>query len=673
MRIRPLFMIEIQEKESNLKKKKQFKKNILFGRRIEYRIHFFAMMIFLSMFLILIQAYVIQIVRADYYAIKLFNQTSKRNSISTLRGVIYDRNYEILVGNKQRINLILKKTSQTDLDILSKKIISTFEIETSNMTTDELKQAYIFFLNKEKSGASQSVSNLETNYEEVSDKQINQITEYQKKYFIIYQLLENENHIIKENLTKQEVAIFLEHQFEFENLSLEFDWDREYDDKFQLRSLLGKVSRSSFGIHKENLLEYLAKGYHQNDKIGVSGLENVYEDLLKGRSFVSSITMDDSGNLVNKVEDEGERGYDLTLALDMNLQVKVEEITQTILEREKENPKRSYFDQIVVVVMNPNNGDVLCMVSMNQTKEGTYYNDASQTYVQSFIPGSVVKGATLYMGLDQGVININEVLIDEPLKLASSPSKASWKNLGAINDIQALALSSNVYMMKIALRLAGTNYVYNGGLSVKKGTFDTMRSYYQSFGLGVLTQADVYNEQIGYIGNDRKDGNILDYAIGQYDTYTALELAQYVSTVANGGKRLKPRIMLEATLPSKKNVVYTNEVTILNILENKEAMERVQQGFRACVVSGLCTSLKDAPVQIAAKTGTAEAYWEMSDEDGTSYMVSSPNNSVVAYAPYENPQLAIACVIPHAWNGKNSQSNLCLEVTNEIVNYVFKE
>ena len=63
----------------------------------------------------------------------------------------------------------------------------------------------------------------------------------------------------------------------------------------------------------------------------------------------------------------------------------------------------------------------------------------------------------------------------------------------------------------------------------------------------------------------------------------------------------------------------------------------------------------------------------MSDEDGTSYMVSSPNNSVVAFAPYENPQLAIACVIPHAWNGKNSQSNLCLEVTNEIVNYVFKE
>ena len=507
------------------------------------------------------------------------------------------------------------------------------------------------------------------------EKQERGLTNDQKEYFMIYKLLQDASYnipsVIKKDISIEEAAVYLEHSHDLAGLSLEFDWEREYPDFVHVRSLLGRVSSSSAGIFEENLKSYLAKGYSLNDKIGVSGVEYVYEDLLKGKKEISVVSMDEKGKLNNQIIEKGQRGYDLTLTLDMNLQNKAEKIAREILEREKNNPRRIYMNQILLVVMNPNNGDILCMVSMNRSDKGEYYNDSSLTYVQSFVPGSVVKGATLYMGLDQGVINPNEIMIDEPLKLANSPSKASWKNLGAIYDIQALALSSNVYMMKIALRLAGTHYAYNGGLFVKEGTFDLLRSYYNSFGLGVLTQADVYHEQIGYIGNDSKDGNILDYVIGQYDTYTVLELAQYVSTIANGGKRLKPRIMLKATLPSKKDVVYTNDVEILNVLENREALERIQQGFRACVTSGLCTALQDESLAIAAKTGTAEAYLQIENKEGQLITVPSPNNSVIAYAPYKDPEIAVACMIPHAWNGSVSQSNLCLEAVKEITEFIF--
>lgn len=672
-------LLIIPKKELKLQKK-AVQNKLPLEKMISYRIRFFAFIIFIVMALILGQAYFIQILNSEYYSIKLFNQTTKKNTSNSLRGIIYDRNGEILVGNRQRLNIVYDGSQKIEIADLTKNIVDSFDIELHEFSEEELNEMVLFF-HKENQGfdvMSGFQLNTDRCLDESSDSRecaLETLTEDQKRYFQIYQILKNAStvytNLIKEDITIEEAAFFLEHRKDFEGLSLEFDWERDYPEEVHLRSLFGRVSSANAGIFEENLLSYLAKGYSQKDKIGVSGLEYVYEDLLKGKKKISSVSMNESGELINQVIETGERGYDLTLALNMKLEKKVEEITQELLERERNNQRRIYMNQILVVVMDPNNGDVLCMVSMNRSSDGSYYNDASQTYVQAFVPGSVVKGATLYMGLDQGVVRPDEVMMDEPLKLANSPSKASWKNLGAINDIQALAFSSNVYMMKIALRIAGTRYVYNGGLTVKDGTFDLMRSYYNSFGLGILTQADVYREQIGYIGDDSKDGNILDYVIGQYDTVTTLELAQYISTIANGGKRLKPRIMLNATLPSQKNVVYTNDVTILNILENQEAIRRVQQGFRACVTDGLCSSLQSAPQQIAAKTGTAEAYLQVENGEGKLITVPSPNNSVIAYAPYETPEVAIACMIPHAWNGEISQSNLCLEVVERITEFIF--
>ena len=115
------------------------------------------------------------------------------------------------------------------------------------------------------------------------------------------------------------------------------------------------------------------------------------------------------------------------------------------------------------------------------------------------------------------------------------------------------------------------------------------------------------------------------------------------------------------------NLIYANKPQILNTLDNTAALKRVQSGFRACVVSGLCkTHLSTLPVTVAAKTGTAENTWDNDPK------VNSPNNSLIAYAPYDKPKIAMACIAPNAWTQK-SQLNICQNISADVIRYYFNE
>jgi cell division protein FtsI/penicillin-binding protein 2 len=273
------------------------------------------------------------------------------------------------------------------------------------------------------------------------------------------------------------------------------------------------------------------------------------------------------------------------------------------------------------------------------------------------------------MGLSEGVVHPGEIILDAPIKLMDTAAKSSWQNLGPITDLQALSLSSNVYMFNIAMRLGGASYVYNGPLNVDVKAFATMRYYYNQFGLGLLTGIDASNEAVGYIGSSTMGGHLLDFAIGQYDTYTNMQLAQYVSTIANNGVRVQPRLVTSAVLSNTDIVSYQNDVKVLNVLENKTIVKRIQQGFRLCVTDGLCSNfIKPLPFTVAAKTGTAEN--SLITPQGE--FVSSPNSTMVAYAPYETPEVAVACSVPNSWNDK-SQTNICQEIIANILTSYFKK
>jgi len=212
-------------------------------------------------------------------------------------------------------------------------------------------------------------------------------------------------------------------------------------------------------------------------------------------------------------------------------------------------------------------------------------------------------------------------------------------------------------MFYIALRMGGEyRYPFPNGSSVSfdRGAFQEMRNYFNQFGLGVKTGIDFPYEATGVVGStsSARAGNLLDLAIGQYDTYTTLQLAQYVSTIANDGYRVRPHFLKEIRLPNNEDEtdlgsVYRSQNTdILNRVDMpKSQIERVQEGFRQVYQAQSGTAnqyFSGVDYKPAGKTGTAESFYV---DDGT--VMTTENRSLIGYAPYDEPEVAFAVIIPY--------------------------
>ena len=143
------------------------------------------------------------------------------------------------------------------------------------------------------------------------------------------------------------------------------------------------------------------------------------------------------------------------------------------------------------------------------------------------------------MALDKGLISRNNFIVDEPLKFMGTPIKKSLATMGNINEFTAIARSSNVYFYKLFLQMANIKYVKDMSLNIPMRFFQEVRNYYEQFGLGTTTGINMENEATGFKGSKNLPGFYLDLANGQYDTYTNLQVAQYISTIANTGSRYK--------------------------------------------------------------------------------------------------------------------------------------
>ena len=277
------------------------------------------------------------------------------------------------------------------------------------------------------------------------------------------------------------------------------------------------------------------------------------------------------------------------------------------------------------------------------------------TFSTSYEAGSTVKLATLLTGYQYGAARLGEVKIDEPIYFRDGRAKSSLFNQNsriAINDIEAIGRSSNVYMFKIAMQLANYNYVRGTGLKIDFDAFNKMRDGYASFGLGTKTGIDLPGEITGSSPepNRKEPGKLLDLAIGQYDTYTPLQLAQYVSTVANGGYRIAPRVLRSVYEPSKDGkefgpLLKQSDPEILNRINNTpEEIDRVKKGMHYTYYGPRGTArdlFKGEAFDAAGKTGTAQtAYYE--GEDRSLWGTQTVSVAHVGFAPYENPEIAHA-------------------------------
>ena len=639
----------------------------------------------------------LQVLNSTYYAEKLAYVSEKTiESTSAPRGRIYDRNNNLLVDNEAVKTIYYKKekgvSAKEEIE-LSYIIAENLDIDYSNLNDDRLKTFYYdnnyeecrkkitdeeWELYEKRKLDDDNIKDLI--YERL-DEEIKQYNELDKEAAYIYYLMNKgysyaEKIIKNENVTEQEYAYISENIDNLKGFNTKLDWERIYLYGDVFKTMLGTVSSNSQGIPSELAEEYLEKGYSLDDRVGISYLEYQYEDYLKGTKATYKLLSDNSYELLS----EGKRGNDIVLTIDINLQKYLEEVLTEEVLAAKNEAGTKYYNRSFAIISDPNSGEILAMggkqVLENENGERYVVDYTPGIVTLPVTPGSVVKGASMMVGYKYGAIDIGTVINDECIKIKDTPEKCSWRTMGYINDIYALQYSSNVYQYKIAISVGKGTYEYNKALSLEEKAFQKYRDMYAEFGLGKKTGIDLPVESLGYMGTSKLPGHLLDFSIGQYDTYTPIQLSQYINTIANSGKRLKPYLLKEVYTASDNDeqfgsLVYKASTTVLGELSVEDKyIDRVREGFSAVVTNGLGYGYMGNYTNSAGKTGTSQSFID-TDGDGT-VDTETITSSFVGYSPSDNPQMSIVVVSPDISIPDASQSMVTKRISAKLVNKFFE-
>lgn len=597
------------------------------------------------------------------------------------RGEIYDRNGNLLVGNKQSKDLIyLNDGNMSDSAEwkLAQKIADNIN---TDYKKDSLKEVdYKDFIIREDydeiysrlpddEKAEMDSTKLEEDLRNVVNQNDinNLIDKYGEEAIYVRIKMDGSSPqspaLIASNLSTDEVYYIQSQLGNMGGCFIINSWVRTYPYDNTLRTFLGSVG----DIPKQDMKKYQAMGYGNNDQVGTSYLEEELEPILKPISQEIEVYYDDNGNIKNyKDKTSGSPGDDVKLTIDIKLQKKVDDI----LTKELKTDNYPYFLTLFSSVIDPNTGDLYALGGI-QDIDGKYYDDSIGNFTNSYEIGSIVKPAILLMGYESGTWHWDESLTDEPMDIGGGIVKASYHDYGYIDEDDAIKLSSNVYFYQVILAIAGIDYSSKDPLpqTIDQKYFDEVRSQFESFGLGAPTGIDIQNESTGEKSSETGVGLYMDLANGQYDTYTPLEVTQYISTLANGKNRMKINYLYSVNEPGEPGKVgpekYRPTPEVLNTLSmDSKDIKHVQQAMLLpSSPGGTTNSAADPRYSFASKSGTSESYYY---SDGMKNAVKTDNSTFMAYWPPDNPQYAVSVVMPY-WTSdgdtvKTSATNIGAEV-----------
>ena len=626
-----------------------------------------------------------QVLHKDFYENKLASASQTRVTMGSARGEIYDAAGKPLVQNavKQVVSFTRSnKMTAADLKDISKKLLDYVTVTSPELTDRQMADYYLAdtevykktveALPKDKrydsDGNQLSESELYNNAaESIAVNQLNYSDDEKKAIYLFSQLNSVENfatgNIQTDPLTDTQVALIASASKKLPGISISTSWDRKVLET-SLSSIVGTVSSEKSGLPAEEVDAYLKKGYSLNDRVGTSYLEKQYEEVLQGKRTIKEIHLDKHGDMesVENIE-EGSKGKNIKLTIDLTFQDSVDSLLKSYFNSELANGGAKYSEGVYAVALNPKTGAVLAMSGMKHNLEtGELTPDSLGTVTNVFVPGSVVKAATISSGWENGVLKGNQTLTDQPIVFQGSAAINSWYTpyYGSfpVTAVEALEYSSNTYMVQTALGMMGQTY--QPDMTVKTNQLESamgkLRATFSEYGLGAATGIDLPEESTGFIPKEFDLANYLYNAFGQFDNYTPMQLAQYVATIANNGVRLSPRIVEgvydnneQGGLGGLVKQVDSTEMNKINISESDMAI--LQKGFyqvshgTSALTTGRSLS-EGATVSISGKTGTAESYVA----DGK----KATNTNAVAYAPSDNPQIAVAVVFPHNTNLSNT-------------------
>lgn len=580
----------------------------------------------------------------DKYYEEYLNMSNKIvYGASAPRGRILDRNGKILVDNVGINTIVYHKIADIDEIALAKQILTVLDYQ-ETASTNELKKYYLLInsgdelltdsekeLYNHRKITTKDVENIKLSR---LDKEILNYTEEEQKLIHMYYQLNKgyfySSKIIAEDVNNETCAKI--NAKNLPGLTCEYTVKRVYLYD-TMNALYGNVGQ----INELNKDYYLKKGYTLDDTVGISYLEKEYDDYLKGTK--AKYLVDKNNQLV--LLENSKIGNDIMLSIDIDLQLKINEIIKKNIDLASTLKNTKYYNTSYVIISDPNTGEIIASTGLSKVN-GSFKDVTSNILTSSFTVGSVIKASTISVGYQNNLIKEGAKINDSCIKLYRVPTKCSFKRLGFIDDITALKTSSNYYQFKIAIALTGKKYKKNMKLGVTEREFNIYRDTLASFGLGSSTGIDLENESLGIKGSTIADDLLLNLAIGQYDTYTPLQLTNYINTVAKDGNRYALHYL--KNVQSKNNIIYEYESKLLNTVTGTN-FPRIKEGLRQVLYNGTGRGYTDKKYKPAGKTGTSEVVYSKD--------VTTINQTYAMFAPYDNPKYSIVVISPNiSYNNK---------------------
>ncbi|MCH5166485.1 MAG: hypothetical protein J1F35_01205 [Erysipelotrichales bacterium] len=619
--------------------------------------------------IVIIRLFNIGIINHNFYK-QEYNDLTQNTyySSSAPRGRIMDANGNILVDNKGIKSLIYKKNASTDIKHMCESLASILDIANVNVSEFDLK-SYYYYINKDKIDSlldkkmiekynSKLISKNEFEeykYSFIRDSELNSINETE---VYIYKIINSgysfDEKIIKNDITEEELIKI--NELNISGLEIKLRWVRVYNYDTVLNDLFGTIGP----IAKENVNYYLENGYNLNDIVGTTFLEAYYEDYLKGEKAEYKLNKDNELELII----EEKRGTDLVLSIDIEKQLEIERVLKEEIKTAKMFPSSKYYKGSYVVVSEPNSGAIKTIAGFNY--QDGFTNDIIGILTNSYTVGSIVKGASQSVAYINNVIDVNKRINDSCIKLKNLPYKCSWARLGMINDIDALTQSSNYYQFINAIKVSGYNYTYNMEFNPTIDDFNKYRDVFKDYGLGTLSEIDLFEEKLGITGSTVSGDLLLNFTIGQYDTYTPLMIASYINTIASNGTRYKLRLVDYGIDQDGNRVDLNNESIVSNVGIQEEHLKRVQEGLRSVIARGTAAGYVNSKYNAAGKTGTSETFYNG---------ISTTTKSFIMYAPFNDPKYSLVIISPNIGyaNSPNSYKYpINSRLSNKISNILFE-
>lgn len=415
-------------------------------------------------------------------------------------------------------------------------------------------------------------------------------------------------------------------------VSVETAHFREYVDTDLAPHLIGTMG----SIYKEEWEELKDKGYSYNDKVGKSGIEAYAEDTLRGTDGEITYYIDQNGTVIDSVvTKEPIPGKTVILNIDKTIQDSTQQaLSDTINQL---NARGGACTGGAAVVMNVKTGAVYASANHPTFDMKTYFEDYQSLLdapnnplinraFQGIYPiGSTIKPIVAIAGIDNNLLSINEhITCQGEYKHFHDYTPSCMKVHGSIGLNTALAKSCNYFFFETGRRVGATR----------------LSEYYRNFGLGVNTGVEISDSKGILTEVNEGSGDTLQIAIGQKNAFTPLQLAVYTSTLANGGTRYKARLINSIVSYDLKESYTASAGEVMNTVEiSPQALEAVKKGMLSVTVDGTGASVfSDYAIKVGGKTGTSQ-------NTGIDHSI------FIAFAPFENPEIAIAVVLEHGNSG----------------------